>query len=70
MSLGKASKSNVQEVETRRKATAGMRRLTLVRRIALHRFIRRGGQGLACAQADSRAMPRADHLMVLDFAAG
>jgi phosphohistidine phosphatase len=31
MSLGKASKSNVQEVETRRKASAGMRRLTLVR---------------------------------------
>lgn len=31
MSLGKASKSNVQEVETRRKTTAGMRRLTLVR---------------------------------------
>jgi phosphohistidine phosphatase len=31
MSLGKASKSNVQEHETRRNATAGMRRLTLVR---------------------------------------
>jgi phosphohistidine phosphatase len=31
MSLGKASKSNVQVAESRRKATAGMRRLTLVR---------------------------------------
>lgn len=31
MSLGKASKSNVQERETRTRATAGMRRLTLVR---------------------------------------
>lgn len=31
MSLGKASKSNVQEIETRRRATAGLRRLTLVR---------------------------------------
>jgi phosphohistidine phosphatase len=31
MSLGKASKSKVQGVEARRKATAGMRRLTLVR---------------------------------------
>lgn len=31
MSLGKLSKSNVQGLEARRKATAGLRRLTLVR---------------------------------------